>query len=85
MLFLVFGLVKSIYLSTIVFDFHDGPAVPQPHEAPHSHAAPVFGLALRLGHEEEAEWSLGESRVGREEMRERVWLKRKVRTKIKGQ
>jgi len=44
-------------LSTILY-FHDGSAVLQSHETPHSHAAPVFGLALRLGHEQEAEWSL---------------------------
>ena len=47
----------SVCLSTVLY-FHDGSAVLQPHKTPNSHAAPVFGLALRLGHEEEAEWSL---------------------------
>jgi hypothetical protein len=52
--------VYLIYLSTIFLYFHNRPAIPQPHETPHSDTAPVFGLPLRLGHEEEAEWSLRE-------------------------
>lgn len=71
------GLTIYLFLlSRIVLYFHHRPAIPQPHEPSYSDTTTVFGFPLRLGHEKEAEWSLGErgkeGKKGREDMRERM-------------